>query len=55
MAAFVAGTAPALVGLAALGGFFARGFAGRPALRLAGAALFALNGALLAALALRLA
>lgn len=53
MAAFVAGTAPALVGVAALGRFFARGWAERPLARLAGAALFALNGAVLSGLALR--
>lgn len=51
MAAFVAGTVPALVGVAVLGGFFAR--RAGPRLRLAGAALFALNGVVLAAMAVQ--
>lgn len=52
MAGFVAGTVPALLGVAALGGFFRR-LAG-PRARLAAGALFLLNGAVLSALALRL-
>lgn len=51
MAAFVAGTVPALVGVALFGRFFGR--RAGPGLRAAGAALFALNGALLAAMAVR--
>jgi sulfite exporter TauE/SafE len=53
MAAFVAGTVPALVGVALLGRFFGKR-TGR-GVRLAGAALFALNGVVLAAMALRMA
>lgn len=52
MLGFVLGTVPALVGVAALGGFFRR-LAG-PRARLAAGALFMFNGAVLAALALRL-
>lgn len=52
MAAFVAGTVPALVGVAALGGFFAR--RAGPRARLAAGALFAFNGAVLLALAYRM-
>jgi sulfite exporter TauE/SafE len=51
MAAFVAGTVPALVGVALLGRFF--GKRAGPGMRLAGAALFALNGVVLAAMAVR--
>lgn len=51
MAAFVAGTVPALVGVALLGRFFGR--RAGPGMRLAGAALFILNGAMLAAMAVR--
>lgn len=54
MAAFVLGTVPALGGVALLGRLFGRR-AGGPALRAAGAALFALNGVVLAAMALRVA
>jgi hypothetical protein len=53
MVAFVAGTVPALVGVALLGRFFGR--RAGPGLRIAGAALFALNGVMLAAMALRVA
>ncbi|WP_160939197.1 urease accessory protein UreH domain-containing protein [Teichococcus coralli] len=52
MAAFCAGTVPALVGLALAGRFFGRRAGAR--LRLASAALFALNALLLAGLAWRL-
>lgn len=52
MAAFVAGTVPAMVGVALLGRLFLR--RSGPALQLAGAALFALNAVLLAGMALRL-
>jgi sulfite exporter TauE/SafE len=52
MAAFVAGTVPGLVGLAMLGRFFARISGG--ALRLVGAALFALNGVVLGGMAWRM-
>lgn len=52
MAAFVAGTAPGLMGVALLGRLFAR--VSGPALRLAGAALFALNGVVLAGMAWRM-
>jgi sulfite exporter TauE/SafE len=52
MAAFVAGTIPAMTGVALLGRLFLR--RGGPGLRLAGAALFALNGAVLAGTAWRL-
>ncbi len=52
MVAFVAGTVPALLGVALLGRFFAR--RAGPGLRAAGAALFALNGLVLAAMAVRL-
>jgi sulfite exporter TauE/SafE len=51
MAAFVAGTVPALIGVALLGRFFGR--RAGPGMRVAGAALFAINGAMLAALAVR--
>lgn len=51
MAAFVAGTVPALVGVALLGRFFGR--RAGPGMRVAGAALFAINGAVLAAMAVR--
>ena len=53
MVAFVAGTMPALVGVALLGRFFGR--RAGPGMRTAGAALFALNGVMLAAMALRVA
>lgn len=54
MAAFVAGTMPALMGVALLGRFFGR--RAGPGMRLAGTALFALNGVmLLAAMAVRVA
>jgi sulfite exporter TauE/SafE len=53
MVAFVVGTMPALMGVALLGRFFGR--RAGPGMRLAGAALFALNGAMLAAMALRVA
>lgn len=49
MAAFVAGTIPALTGVALLGQLFGRVHG--PAMRLAGAALFLLNGAVLAGMA----
>ena len=52
MAAFVAGTVPALFGVARMGRLFLRG-AGA-GLRLAGAALFALNSVVLAGMAWRL-
>ena len=52
MMAFVLGTVPALTGVALLGRFFAR-WQG-PRLRLAGGALFALNGVVLLAMAARL-
>ncbi|HYF07745.1 MAG TPA: sulfite exporter TauE/SafE family protein [Acetobacteraceae bacterium] len=52
MMAFVAGTVPAMVGVALLGRFFGR--RNGPALRLAGTVLFALNGGVLTAMALRL-
>jgi len=52
MAAFCAGTAPALMGVALLGRFFGR--RAGPRLRLAGTALLALNAAMLLALAWRL-
>ncbi len=52
MAGFVAGTAPGLMGVALLGRLFAR--SSGPALRLAGAALFALNGVVLAGMAWRM-
>jgi sulfite exporter TauE/SafE len=51
MVAFVAGTVPALVGVALLGRFFGR--RAGPGMRLAGAALFVLNGVVLAAMAVR--
>ena len=51
MMAFVAGTVPALVGVALLGRFFGRRTG--PGMRLAGAALFTLNGVMLAAMAVR--
>jgi hypothetical protein len=47
----VAGTVPALVGVALLGRFFGR--RAGPGMRLAGAALFVLNGVVLAAMAVR--
>jgi len=53
MAAFALGTAPALVGVALLGRLFGR--RGGPAMRVAGAALFALNAVVLAGMAVRLA
>ncbi|MCB4822272.1 urease accessory protein UreH domain-containing protein [Roseicella aerolata] len=52
MMAFVAGTVPALTGVALLGRLFGRRQG--PALRLAGGALFALNGVVLLAMAARL-
>lgn len=52
MAAFVLGTIPALVGVGLVGGFFARRIG--PGIRLAGAALFALNGTVLLGMATRL-
>jgi hypothetical protein len=52
MAAFVAGTIPALVGVALMGRLFLR--RAGPGLRLAGAALFGLNAAVLAGMAWRL-
>jgi sulfite exporter TauE/SafE len=52
MAAFAAGTVPALVGIGLLGRVFARRFG--PALRPAAAALFLLNGAVLGLMAARL-
>lgn len=51
MLAFVAGTMPALMGVALLGRFFGR--RAGPGMRMAGAALFALNGIMLAAMAVR--
>lgn len=51
MTAFVAGTVPALVGVALLGRFFGR--RAGPGIRVASAALFAINGAVLAAMAVR--
>ena len=53
MLAFVVGTMPALIGVALLGRFFGR--RAGPGMRLAGAALFALNGVMLAAMAVRVA
>lgn len=53
MGAFVAGTVPALVGVALLGRFFGR--RAGPGMRIAGAALFAVNGVVLAAMAVRVA
>lgn len=53
MAAFALGTAPALVGVALLGRLFGR--RGGPAMRAAGAALFAVNAVVLAGMAVRLA
>jgi len=53
MMAFAGGTVPALVGVALLGRFFGR--RAGPGMRAAGAALFALNGVMLAAMALRVA
>lgn len=52
MAAFVAGTVPALAGVALLGRFFGR--RNGPALRMAAVVLFALNGAVLTAMAVRM-
>ena len=52
MAAFVAGTVPALVGVALMGRLFLR--RGGEGLQLAGAALFALNAAVLGGMAWRL-
>lgn len=54
MAAFALGTVPALVGVGLLGRFFGRRWATAPGFRLAGAALFLLNGGVLGAMALRL-
>lgn len=54
MAAFTLGTVPALVGVGLLGRFFGRRWAAAPAFRVAGAALFLLNGGVLGAMALRL-
>jgi sulfite exporter TauE/SafE len=54
MAAFVLGTMPSLIGLAALGRFLARGLAASRGWRRASAALFLLNGVVLMALALRM-
>lgn len=51
MAAFAAGTVPALIGVGLAGAFFARRFA--PALRIVAVPLLLLNAAVLAALALR--
>lgn len=53
MSAFAAGTVPALVGVALLGRLFGR--RAGPGMRMAGAALFALNGVMLAAMAVRVA
>jgi sulfite exporter TauE/SafE len=53
MAAFVAGTMPALIGVGLLGRLFGRRFL--PSLRPAAAALFLLNAAVLAGMALRVA
>lgn len=53
MAAFVAGTVPALVGVALVGRFFGR--RAGPGMRAAGAVLFAINGVVLAAMAVRVA
>ncbi|WP_137124122.1 sulfite exporter TauE/SafE family protein [Roseomonas sp. HF4] len=53
MAAFVAGTVPALVGVALVGRFFGR--RAGPGMRAAGAVLFAINGIVLAAMAVRVA
>lgn len=53
MVAFVVGTVPALVGVALLGRFFGR--RAGPGMRIAGAVLFALNGLMLAAMAVRVA
>lgn len=52
MVSFVAGTVPALVGVALLGRFFGR--RNGPLLRVAAIALFALNGTVLAAMAVRI-
>jgi len=52
MLSFVAGTVPALVGVALLGRFFGR--RNGPALRVAAMILFVLNGAVLAAMAIRM-
>jgi sulfite exporter TauE/SafE len=52
MLAFVVGTMPALMGVALLGRFFGR--RAGPGMRLAGAALFTLNGVMLAAMAVRI-
>src|SRR5918997_758736 len=54
MAAFALGTVPALVGVGLLGRFFGRRWAAAPGFRMAGAALFLLNGGVLGAVALRL-
>ena len=51
MAAFVAGTVPAVMGVALLGRFFGR--RAGPGMRVGGAALFVLNGVMLAAMAVR--
>ncbi|GGG43676.1 membrane protein [Caldovatus sediminis] len=55
MVAFVLGTVPALGGVALLGRLFGRSGIGGPALRAAGAALFTLNGLVLAGMAVRVA
>jgi len=52
MVSFVAGTIPAMVGVALLGRFFGR--RNGPVLRYAAIALFALNGAVLAGMAIRM-
>ena len=54
MAAFTLGTVPALVGVGLLGRFFGRRWLAAPAFRVAGAALFLLNGGVLGAMAWRL-
>ncbi len=54
MAAFALGTVPALVGVGLLGRFFGRRWAATPGFRMAGAALFLLNGGVLGTIALRL-
>lgn len=53
MTAFVVGTMPALMGVALVGRFFGR--RAGPGMRVAGAALFVLNGVMLAAMAVRVA
>jgi hypothetical protein len=54
MAAFALGTVPALVGVGLLGRFFGRRWAAASGFRVAGAALFLLNGGVLGAMAMRL-